>query len=163
MGKYLKEYRIEVGAAVIIVLGVFLLVERIDIIPSVRELVLAVPGAVHDYIMNYITNFSPSDLLGWILIFAAIGAIGWQARRRYLKSPRFRSMTCPRCGRSLQRVRRTSLDRFLSHRLLPDARRFRCSNADCRWSGLRYHEPRLNHLLSAEDSPSVVDQSDQSA
>jgi hypothetical protein len=160
MGKYLKEYRIELGAAVCALLGVFLLVEQFDILPAVKGFMQAAPRALHAYIMNYIANFSPSDLLGWILILAALTAVGWQARRRYLRSPKYQSKTCPRCGSSLQRIRRTSLDRFMSQNLLPDARRYRCSNADCRWSGLRYHEPRLNHRFE-EDGSGIVNQSDR--
>jgi len=155
MGKFLKEYRIEVGAVISILLGVFLLVEQFDIIPTVKESVLAIPKAVHTYMIDYIASFSPSDLLGWILILAALGVIAWQVRLRYLRSPRYRSKTCPRCGGSLQRVRRSSLDRFVSQYILPEARRYRCANSDCRWSGLRYHEPRLHHQLSEEDSAST--------
>jgi len=162
MGKLLKEYRIEVGAVISILLGVFLLVEQFDIIPTVKESVQAIPKTVHAYMTNYITSFSPSDLLGWILILAALGAIAWQARARYLRSPRYRSKTCPRCGGSLQRIRRRSLDRFLSQNLLPDARRYRCANPDCRWSGLHYHEPRIHHRPSEEDSAST-DQSSPSS
>jgi hypothetical protein len=152
MGKFLKEYRIEFGAAVCALLGGFLLVEQFDILPAVKEFVQSVPRALHAYIMNYIANFSPSDLLGWVLILASLAAIGWQARRRYLRSTQYRSKTCPRCGSSLQRIRRTSLDRVVSQNLLPDARRYRCSNKDCRWSGLRYHEPRLNHRIQEDDT-----------
>lgn len=162
MGKFLKEYRIEVGAVISILLGVFLLVEQFDIIPTVKESVLAIPKAVHTYVMNYIANFSPSDLLGWILILAALGVIGWQVRSRYMRSPRYRSKICPRCGGSLQRVRRSSLDRFLSQYALPEARRYRCANPDCRWSGLRYHEPHIHQQLSEEDSASVDQNPQQS-
>ena len=64
MGKFLKEYRIEVGAVISKTVGVFLLVEQFDIIPTVKESVLAIPKAVHTYMIDYIASFSPSDLLG---------------------------------------------------------------------------------------------------
>ena len=50
------------------------------------------------------------------------------------------SVPCPRCGGTTRRIPRTRLDRMVN--LLWDVKRFRCTNATCRWEGGVRMKPR---------------------
>ena len=58
-----------------------------------------------------------------------------------------RRPVCPKCESSIKRMHRNIFDRFLSRTFMPNSRRYRCTNSECGWSGLRksrYHIPRLH-------------------
>ena len=86
---------------------------------------------------RYIQALPLSIVIGWLLVLLAVSFAIYRVRYRFTVSERWQASECPRCGGGLQRTRRNSIDRFLSHTLLPSARRYQCENADCRWSGLR--------------------------
>ena len=152
MKKLLKEYRIEAIAVLLALLGVFLLVEQLEIRATLRMFLanstgwLAdLAGAILDGLASYIQTFTLSDLVGWLLIFSTAIFIIWRFRYHYLRSARWLSETCPRCGSPLHRIHRTNLDRLLSKILLPHAGRYLCSNSDCRWSGLLHRGEHHEH------------------
>jgi hypothetical protein len=141
---FLREFRIEVIAILLALLGVFLLVEQIEIRSTLRNWLSSSSGwlaqlahAAIDSLVHYIQSFSPSDLVGWILIFSTTVFLVWRIRYHFLHSERWRAHACPRCGSSLHRIHRTNLDRLLTRTLLPKGNRYLCSNPECRWTGLR--------------------------
>ena len=87
-----------------------------------------------------------SIVIGWLLVLLAVSFVIYRVRHRFTTSNRWQATECPRCGSGLQRIRRNSIDRFLSRTLLPSARRYRCENAACRWSGLRRKRPHQDQL-----------------
>lgn len=144
MRNLLKEYRVELIALLIALLGFFLLVEQFEIRASAREgllwlwekiKTLAQQGLA--FLADYITSFTLSDFIGWILIILTASFITWRGRYRFLRSRFWRIEACPRCGGQLQRIHRTRFDRFLTAFWLPHGRRYQCKDEDCRWSGLR--------------------------
>jgi len=50
------------------------------------------------------------------------------------------SVPCPHCGSATRRIPRTPLDRMVN--LLFNVKRFRCTNATCRWEGGVRMKPR---------------------
>ena len=162
MKKFLKEYRVELLALLIIVLGIFLLVERLEIRQTIWGwLQAAGPGGrqflvnIKDWVANYINTFTLSDLTGWILIILTTIFIAWRIRYRFLQSRYWRATSCPKCGsQNLQRVHRTWFDRILSYILMPHAHRYKCPTRECGWSGLRHQqrqhisEDGENHAVS---------------
>jgi signal transduction histidine kinase len=155
MKKILKEFRVEIIALLVALLGVFLLVERLEIRASVIRFLQTLFTQLRvgqERILTYITSFTVSDFIGWILILLTSAFVVWRARYRFLTSRFWRIEDCPRCGNTLHRIHRTRFDRFLTWILLPHSRRYRCNNDECHWSGLRHrihrshqtHKPTLD-------------------
>jgi hypothetical protein len=150
MKKFLREYRVELLALLLALLGIFLLIEQFEIRATLRSWASALSGglwqglnALIDSLLVYFKAFTLSDLMGWLLVTGATVFVFWRARLRFVSSTYWQSKICLRCGSSVMRVHRRSLDRLLSGTFLPDARRYRCSNTACGWSGLRHHEPHM--------------------
>jgi len=146
MRKILKEYRIEIIAALFAGLGIFLLVERLEIrstvLDSYRWLTQELPGIALASLADlgsFIIGITISDFIGWTLLtLTAIFAI-WRIRYRFLHSRWYRITSCPHCDGDLHRVHRSTFDRIVSKILLKHGRRYRCKDDECGWSGLRHY------------------------
>ena len=154
MKNFLKEYRVEIITAIIAILGIFLLVERIEIRASLLNFSswlyttgkeLALEGFKN--LSAYITAFTVSDFIGWILLILAGAFIIWRVRYRFLRSRFWRIKNCPRCGSPLHRIHRTPFQRFLTRFFLPNGCNYLCANKDCGWSGLRR---RIRHKRASQ-------------
>lgn len=153
MKKFLREYRIELLALAAALLGILLINEQLELrawLTAIGDGFWQGLNDLVDRLLEYIDTFSLSDLAGWLLVISALAFIFWRARRRFVSSTFWRSKACPRCGGGVMRVHRRTLDRLLSATFLPDARRYRCTNLECGWSGLRHHEPRLRGSARSE-------------
>ena len=144
MNKTLKEYRVEIIALLIALLGVLLLVGQFEIRQTVlgffyrlKDSLVEFARGVDAAITNYINSFSLSDMLGWLLIFATLAFIAWRVRYRFLRSKYWNASACPRCNSKLRRSHRTTFERQVTKFLLPHGRRYSCTNEQCNWSGLR--------------------------
>ena len=142
MRRFVREYQIELVAVLMALLGVFLLVERMQIRVTILRIVLLVwrtlsgtVGTIVRSVVYRITHITISDLMGLVLIALSIVIVLWRARVRLLQ--RLAGSTCPVCGGELRRSRRDWLDRLLS--LLAPVAPYRCRNEECRWEGLRVH------------------------
>jgi hypothetical protein len=131
---------LELIAGFLTLLGVFLLVERMEIRVTILRLLRlvwrAVGGAVGTVVgavIQRIVNITTSDLIGLSLIALAVVVALWRVRVRLTE--RLAGNTCPLCGEGLRRRHRRWSDRVLS--LLVPVLRYRCKNRDCRWEGLR--------------------------
>jgi len=162
--KFLSEYKIELAALLLAAFGVFLLVEQMDLRKKMAEVIQSI-AAFFSFLFNqsenvffdYIRNLRPSDLLGWFLLGLVFVLVIWRIRYRFANSDRWKMEACPKCGAELHRTHRTTLDHILSTIFLPDARRYRCNNRKCGWSGLRRrleHELHPHQRHQTEDVPS---------
>jgi hypothetical protein len=145
MKQFIREYRIELVAAFMALLGIFLLVEQMEIrvtIFRIMSLVWRTVGktmvGVVRAVIYRLLHIRPSDLLGLVLILLSIVIVFWRVRVRVLQ--RLAGSTCPVCGADLRRSRRDRLDRLVS--LLLPVRPYRCRNQECRWQGLRVQTHR---------------------
>lgn len=145
LGRSLREYRVELIAGLLALLGVFLLVEQMEIRATIvrflRAAWRAVSGALIasvDAVAYRVMHITTSDLIGLGLIGVAIVVVLWRVRVRL--SQRLAGRTCPVCGGELYRRHRRWQDRVLS--LLVPVARYRCKNRDCRWEGLRTRRHR---------------------
>jgi predicted RNA-binding Zn-ribbon protein involved in translation (DUF1610 family) len=137
-----SEWRIEVLIVLLIAIGTFLLVERMQIRETIvsglrsgfRALEALGSGTLQG-IGAILQNTTLSDLIGYVLLLGALIFVVWRVRWRLVRSPRFTVHKCPRCGNDLGRIHRRITDRVLSL-YLPVAR-YRCKNRDCWWQGLR--------------------------
>jgi len=151
--KFFREYTIEIIAVAFIAVGLFLLLEQMEVRTTVRQAISNSINFVRNTfadvslgIKNFLISFTLSDALGLLLIILAIVFILWRIRYRYLHSDKWLATTCPKCGGRIYRVHRSRLDRFIGWVLLPKARRYRCSNDECSWTGLRRHGRRRKYI-----------------
>jgi predicted RNA-binding Zn-ribbon protein involved in translation (DUF1610 family) len=87
------------------------------------------------------------------MVVGGVVFILWRLRYRFLKSDRWQVLACPKCGGKLHRIHRTSLDRLVGSIFLPRAARYRCSNKECGWSGLRQTRQGSAAALQSQNSP----------
>jgi len=138
-----REYLIEIILAGVILTGIFLLVERMDIrvtlwrwLSLLLEKLTSGLDLVIGRSVQRITSMTLSDLVGVILIVTAVVAVLWRVRWRLTHEERFAADACPVCGSELHRIHRTHLDQIVN--VFVPARRHQCKNRDCNWSGLRF-------------------------
>jgi len=150
--RILKEYRIEITIVLLVILGVFLLFERMNLRGVLGDGFKTVQAALDKSILLlqtgvkfYILSLSLSDFIGWILLLCAVALSIWWVRYRFQNSKTLQANKCPKCGGKLHRIHRKYFDRFLSRTFLPHARRYQCANANCRWTGLRHPSRRHRH------------------
>ena len=144
-----RRYRFELLWLLVVGLGLFLLLERF----SLREtfttwLIDAIVGLLKHFqqldsrLTVLMTQVSPSDVVGAVLIAAAVAAILLRLRSRAISDPNLTIMRCPKCGGGIHRIHRTAVDRLVS--LYVPVRRYRCESEACRWRGLRVGKHQLS-------------------
>ena len=145
-----REYRIEIILALIILVGVFLLVERVNIraaagqwVADAQAAVLGGFSAILQIATRRATSLTLSDAIGAAMISLAVVIILWRVRWRLTHDERFASETCPKCGGDLYRIHRRRRDRILN-KFVP-VRRHKCKNPECGWTGLRFGHSTTHH------------------
>ncbi len=127
-----------VGTGILLVLMEFSLREVLSLVYQKAVAFLGVEaGLLSNSLRNGLSHFSPNDLLGGVLLLAAVLFLFWRGRYHFIHSAYWQARNCPKCGSGLHRIHRTRWDHILSRTLLPGARRYRCKNRACGWSGLR--------------------------
>ena len=160
MRRFLKEYRVELIALLVALLGIFLLVEQFDIRVSIYKTLGWLVTSLNQFVqiswermLGYFSSFTLSDLIGWILIIGTLVFVAWRARYRFLRSGYWRSTTCPKCGSSLERIHRKRFHHLLSKTLLPHGRRYGCTNTECNWTGMRHRHRRKRRDSEVQQFP----------
>jgi len=143
MKRFLKEYAIELIAGGFILLGIFLMVARyeirttfLNVLTGLFSGILTILNRILSRISSRAAVLTASDILGIVLILLAVGFIIWRIRHRFHTNKRWEIDACPKCSGPIIRVHRNWLDRVLGATFLPDARRYRCMDPQCGWSGL---------------------------
>ena len=139
---WVREYWVDMGLAVTLLVAFFLLVEPWDIRERLFSLVgliwntLAVRAAdAGRSLASWGRGLTSSNAIALVILFGVALVTGWRVRGRIVRSERFRDTHCPRCHSSnIYRVRRHLPDRLLGLLGFP-AHRYRCDH--CGWRGLR--------------------------
>ena len=141
-GGFLRKYRFELIWLLVVALGVFLVVERMNIrsnlISGVRLGLAGIGrwiGGAAGWLSHFVSGITLSDALGYVLILVALLAILYRTRWRLQRMPSYTDVLCPDCNGEIHRVHRRFRDTAVSW-FLP-VRRYRCSDRDCRWQGVR--------------------------
>lgn len=142
LGQTLRNWWVEILVAVLVLLAIFLLVERMNIRQSlltwVRQLIDGL-GTLADNLstgaLSFVRGTTLSDLTAYLLLLVVAALVIWRVRWRLLTSPRWTELACPRCGSDLQRVHRYLRDRVVS--VIVPVARYQCRNRECHWHGLR--------------------------
>ena len=139
---FLKTYWVEILIAVGLVLAVFLLFEQMNIRVALVGWFSAVTGAglsvatrLFDNLVGPRSRLGLSELIAIPMLIGVVILLIWRIRWRLRNTPALVDAQCPRCGGGLQRVHRHSIDRAIS--IFVPVRRYRCTNRDCGWSGVR--------------------------
>jgi hypothetical protein len=142
MQRVWQNWWVEILVALLALLAVFLLVERIDLreglLSWMASLLKGVEGLIATVFrgsLAFVQRTTLSDLLAYLLLLAVAIVLGWRSRWRVMHTPRLSELICPRCGSDLHRIHRRALDRALN--LLVPVRRYQCKNRDCHWRGLK--------------------------
>jgi hypothetical protein len=127
---------------ILVLLAAFLLVERMQIRQTLlhwlRQGIQGLSSFGESIVQGFLTfvqNTTLSDLTAYALLLVAFIFVALRTRQRLMTSPRLTTHECPRCGSELRRIHRNSMDLLLD--LYVPVRRYKCSDHDCRWQGLR--------------------------
>ena len=140
--QFVRKYAFEIGWVIVVLFGIFLVFERMNIRVDMIRWAQAAATAVFRWITNLddgvraiVSRTTLSDELGLLLIFAALVAAVLRFRWWLLNSETLTVMRCPRCGGDIHQVHRHQTERLLGW-FVP-LRRYRCFEPQCRWGGLR--------------------------
>ena len=132
---FLRRYWFEILAVVLFALGVFFVVERMQIktsiVQTLKWLAKGVAGVV-----SSILAIERSDIVGTVLILVAIWMMSYSVRRIMLRrSPTLNSAEpCPKCGGHLGRSHSGRVERFLAVVMRVRIRHYSCRDCSFRAS-----------------------------
>jgi len=163
MKGFFKEYKIELFSAGLLLTGIFLMVESLEIRATILTGLINVINAILSFLKKILTGASSravvlslSDAVGSLLILLAVGFIVWRIRYRFQNGRRWAIDICPKCSGPIQRVHRSARDRVLGALFFPEARRYRCVDPKCGWSGLLrrhiHHSHRRREQVSGPEN-----------
>ena len=134
--KFLKEYNFEIIVVFLIGLGIFLLVEDLEIKGYLYKFIKGFffgIGDIVQFFSNAITflvrQFETSDLVGISLILIALLLIANRWRERMIE--RYLILNnCPNCDGNLLRIKRTLKHKITSLVYFVDVKNYSCKNCD---------------------------------
>ena len=116
---FFDTYWFELTVVVLLGLGTFLLLERLQIKAVVYRFVVRVAGNAWQHIrstgraaLDWLHEVETSDLVGFALIITACVLMLWKLRLRVIKRHPHIS-NCPSCGADMHRIRCTPIHRIL--------------------------------------------------
>ncbi|MBL7013687.1 MAG: hypothetical protein ISR83_04645 [Candidatus Marinimicrobia bacterium] len=131
---YLREYSYEIKVAIIFALGVFLLVEKLEIKHYLYLWVRGTLFFIGDIIKSVaggfefvIGTFETSDIVGIILIITAFFMVSKRWRERTIER-NSSLINCPNCDGDFKRIRRTSYQRLQSFFWWVKVKHYECKN-----------------------------------
>ena len=138
---FFEEYNFEIMVLFLLGLGIFLLVEDLEIkaymYNIIRSVFLSVEKfiqSVRDGVFYVIGEFETSDLVGISLIFSALFLIANRWKERMID--RFSSLKeCPECGNKLHRIQKTTGQRITSMFYFVDVKHYSCKI--CNYKGIK--------------------------
>jgi hypothetical protein len=138
----LRTYRFEIIWLGIVAVGIFLVVERLNVrgllsawLRRGSAAALGGVGRLGSVVGTFLARTTLSDVVGFLLVLGALVTIALRLRWRLIHNPNLSLLRCPRCDGQIHRVHRRAVDRLIC--FFVPVRRYRCSNDECRWHGLR--------------------------
>ncbi len=142
--RFAREYRAEIIATIIALIGVFFLFEQYQLKQIIWDVLAGFGISFTDWLLRlsgvlvaFVASITISNVLGLVLIGVAAFIMGRRTRARLIARYKASYEACPRCTRALARSHRTWPERLLSRVLFIHIRVYRCTNTDCRWRGIR--------------------------
>lgn len=135
---YFRRYRFELTALFLFALGIFLLIERMEIRSTIYQWIRRVMGAVLfivykvvDWIRYILSNFENSDIIGMILIVSSLLIVAHRYRV-YLWKQYGTYRKCPECNAPVNRIHRTIPQKVFGAALMVRVLNYKCSKCDYR-------------------------------
>lgn len=159
MKKFLREYRIEIFIGFLALVGVVLLLGDFGLKQASRDIFRSVTQLRRlvllgfEGLTRYLLTFSILDLVAWGFILASGYIIVRRIRYRYRHNPKRAATVCPKCGGPIKRTPRSWFDKILDKTFMPNSRRYRCTDPECGWSGLRHQRYTSCRPISGEELP----------
>lgn len=142
-GSFISEYNYEITIVVLIALGIFLLVEDLEIkhymYLGLRWFLFSIGDIIKGIRDNVILLlekdlFELSDLVGISLILFALHLAAKRWRDREIE--RYSELSiCPNCGGKLQRVQRTPKQKIISFFYVAQVKNYSCR--ECEFKGIK--------------------------
>ena len=142
-GSFISEYNYEITIVVLIALGIFLLVEDLEIkhymYLGLRWFLFSIGNVIKGIRDNIILLlekdlFELSDLVGISLILFALHLAAKRWRDREIE--RYSELSiCPNCGGKLQRVQRTPKQKIISLFYVAQVKNYSCR--ECAFKGIK--------------------------
>ena len=136
-----KEYSFEINVIILLGMGIFLLVEDLEIkqfiAVRIRFILITfadIIGNARDAIINNIKLLEGSDLVGIIFIVFAIYLIINRWREKIINQFSI-SIECPKCGEKLHRIHKNNFQRFFSLLLFLNIKNYKCNS--CAFKGIK--------------------------
>lgn len=142
-GSFISEYNYEITIVVLIALGIFLLVEDLEIkhymYLGLRWFLFSIGDiikGIRDNVLLLLEKdlFELSDLVGISLILFALHLAAKRWRDREIE--RYSELSiCPNCGGKLQRVQRTPKQKIISFFYVAQVKNYSCR--ECEFKGIK--------------------------
>ena len=144
----IRRYWFELTAFGLFALGIFLLVEQLEIKAFIWRTLVNLAGVVRGAasgLLNFFEGIKKSNLVGIVLIVVAAGMIAISLRRRAIaRHPRLPlEDECPECHRDLDRLKRRWVERLLGFVLRIRIKRYHCSKCSFQASVWQSYRERL--------------------
>jgi hypothetical protein len=137
--RFVRRFTFEIAWFLVVILGVVLVVvDPGSIKTTLWRWAKSLAGgllAAADGFFGLTAHFGLADMIGGLLILLAIAALLIRIRWQLMHAPSLTTSNCPDCGGEMHRVHRHAFDRWIS--LYVPVYRYRCSNRECEWAGLR--------------------------
>ena len=137
---FLTEYNFEIKVVILFALGIFLIIEDLDIKHFIYTFIRFIMFSIGDAIMwlrnnslFIINQFEVSDLVGISLIIYVLYLIADRWRERMIE--RFSNLTtCPQCGSELSRIRKKLKHIMMSYIYFLNIKYYHCTA--CSYKGI---------------------------
>ena len=128
---FIKYYRFEIFALFLLLLGIFLLVERLEIKTVIYNQSLGLmqyANEIWSIFVSAIVGVQKSDLVGLILMLVSVMLIAWRVRFRAIQKYKHLDdlAGCPECGQNLRRLSKKKRHRILELLFRVRIRRYSC-------------------------------------
>ncbi len=128
---FFKRYWLELLSASLLILGVFLMVERLEIKSVIARTItqgFALVERAVSFLFSSMFHIEGSDIVGIVLILAAGWLLGFRARSRAIRRHLGldHDELCPACKNDLRRIPRTLRHRFTQFIFRVRIRRYAC-------------------------------------
>ena len=138
---FLVEYSFEIKVVILFALGIFLLVEELEIkhyiYTFIRLIFFSIGNGIEwtrDSILFLIQQFEVSDIVGISLIIYVIYLIAERWRLRMIE--RFSELSnCPECGESLNRIRKSWQHKVMGFIYWASVKHYHCKA--CSFKGIK--------------------------
>ncbi len=141
---FISEYSFEIKVVILFALGIFLLIEDLEIKNYIYTFIRFIMFTIGDIIvwlrnntLFIIKQFEVSDLVGISLIIYVLYLIAERWRERMIE--RFSELTnCPKCGSDLNRIRKEFKHLVMSYIYFIQVKHYHCTS--CSYKGIKLNK-----------------------